>query len=200
MGGGMKTVILFAIGVVFPIHAVAVWNPADEDLDNCKWRNGWPMSEKQCAEFREEVAQEDLKPTKQMDDERAALNKQREEDWIKLNQAEQARKEQEKEHSKQIEHEWAENHAREEAENKHAREQQERKEAKEETALKRKCGKNYHTLRIGMTLDNLEQCVGAIYITKTVSKGGVIETYRTSFDWVHVQNGRVISYTERTDN
>ena len=68
----------------------------------------------------------------------------------------------------------------------------------DEKELKRKCGKDYMRLRIGMTIDRLEQCYGATYVTETVSKGGVIETYRTTFDWVHVKNDRVISYTRRT--
>lgn len=68
----------------------------------------------------------------------------------------------------------------------------------EEAVLKRKCGKDYMTLRIGMTIERLEDCYGASYVTETVSKGGVVETYRTIFDWVYVQNGRVTGYTKRT--
>lgn len=67
----------------------------------------------------------------------------------------------------------------------------------EEAAQKRKCGKDYMTIRIGMSIGRLEDCHGAAYVTDTVSKDGIVETYRTMFDWVYVKNGRVIGYTKR---
>ena len=67
----------------------------------------------------------------------------------------------------------------------------------EEAALKRKCGKDYMVLRIGMKIERLEECYGAVYITETVTKDGAIETYRTMFDMVNVKNGKVVSYTKR---
>lgn len=70
----------------------------------------------------------------------------------------------------------------------------------EDSALKRKCGKDYGALRIGMSIKRLEECTGAVLLTQTVDKAGRVDTYRTNFDWVNVQNGKVISYTERTDN
>lgn len=73
-------------------------------------------------------------------------------------------------------------------------------DAREEAAQKRKCGKDYMTLRIGMKIERLEECYGAIYLTETTSKSGVTETYRTTFDLVQVKDGRVVSYTRRTDN
>lgn len=73
-------------------------------------------------------------------------------------------------------------------------------EREEQAALKRQCGKDYMTLRVGMKIKRLEQCLGAIYETETVTAKGRIVTYRTTFDWVYVQNGIVTGYTERTDN
>lgn len=186
-----------------------------EDLENCLYKNGGHIEFRVCELLKAEKAQDDLRIKQQADYASGAdlkncrwntgtvidasyCEKLRKKQVVL--DAEQARKEQEKEHNKQVEREWAEKNALEEAENKRARAEWKRKEAKEEAARKRKCGKDYDTLRIGMTLDHLEQCVGAIYTTKTVGKGGVVATYRTMFDWVHVQNGRVISYTERTDN
>jgi hypothetical protein len=67
----------------------------------------------------------------------------------------------------------------------------------EESVQKRKCGKDYMTIRIGMAIEQLEDCHGASYVTETVSASGVVETYRTVFDWVYVKNGRVIGYTKR---
>lgn len=73
-------------------------------------------------------------------------------------------------------------------------------DAREESAQKRKCGKDYMTLRIGMKIQRVEECLGAVYVTETTSKSGVTETYRTTFDLVQVKDGRVVSYTRRTDN
>jgi len=75
----------------------------------------------------------------------------------------------------------------------------ETEEEKEEAALKRQCGKDYMALRVGMKIKRLEQCLGAIYETETVTQKGTIETYRTTHNWVYVQNGVVTGFTDRTD-
>lgn len=75
----------------------------------------------------------------------------------------------------------------------------EREQAREEAAQKRKCGKDHGAIRVGMKIDRLQECSGATYVTKTTSKDGVIETYRTMFDMVNVKDGRIVSYTKRTD-
>lgn len=67
----------------------------------------------------------------------------------------------------------------------------------EEAAQKRKCGKDFGTIRVGISIDRLQECSGAAYVTETVSKDGVIETYQTMFDMVNVKDGRVVSYTKR---
>lgn len=65
-------------------------------------------------------------------------------------------------------------------------------------AMKRKCGKDYEQLRVGMTLDRFEECNGATsYVTETVGKGGVVETWQSTFYWIHVQSGRIVGYTRR---
>lgn len=69
----------------------------------------------------------------------------------------------------------------------------------EDAVLQHKCGKDYQRLRVGMKLSRLEDCVGATYETETVTEKGRIETYRTTFDWVHVKNGVVVGFTKRTD-
>lgn len=70
---------------------------------------------------------------------------------------------------------------------------------KEEADKKRRCGKDFMALRIGMTLDRLEQCYEEpAFVTETVGKGGRVETYRGTFYFIHVRNGRVVGYTRRT--
>jgi hypothetical protein len=67
----------------------------------------------------------------------------------------------------------------------------------EEDAQKRKCGKDFMAIRIGMKIKRLEECHGATYVTERVSKDGVIKIYQTMFDMVEVKNGRIVSYTKR---
>lgn len=182
----MKKLMILIVALI----ASNAW-ASGEDLENCLTKDGVHMDMNICEILRKEKL-EDVAYQKRQIEYREQLNlKQAEREAEKAKQQaviEEGNKKRIAEMSRQ------------EAENKRYREQMERDEAKAETAKKRKCGKDYNTLRIGMTLDNLEQCVGAVYMTKTVIKGGAVETYRTAFDWVHVQNGRVVSYTERTDN
>lgn len=54
-------------------------------------------------------------------------------------------------------------------------------------------------LRIGMTLDRFEECHEALsYVTDAVGKGGVVEIHRSTFYFIHAQNGRIVGYTRRT--
>lgn len=66
----------------------------------------------------------------------------------------------------------------------------------EEAVVKKKCGKDFGKLRVGMTLDRYEECTEPVdFITETVSKSGVVETYRGMFWLIQVQNGKIVSYT-----
>ncbi len=69
----------------------------------------------------------------------------------------------------------------------------------EEAARKKQCGKDYKAMHIGMTLDRFEQCTdGLIYITDTVIKGAVLESYRSTFYIIHAKDGKIVAYTRRT--
>lgn len=73
-------------------------------------------------------------------------------------------------------------------------------EREEAAAQKKKCGKDYQAMRIGMTLDRYEECTdGLVYVTETVSKGGVVETWRSTFYFIHARDGRIVAYTRRTN-
>lgn len=182
----MKRLIILAVVLV----SGSAWANG-EDLENCLTRDGAHIEQKVCDLLRKEKSVEDAHQKRQAEYLEQSRHQQAERD------AEKAKKQAivDAEDQKRVA-----DLAHQEAENKRYREQLARDEAKEEAAKKLKCGKDYNTLRIGMTLEHLKQCVGAIYTTKTVGRGGVVETYRTTFDLVHVQNGRVIGYTERTDN
>lgn len=66
----------------------------------------------------------------------------------------------------------------------------------EQAARKRKCGKDFEALRIGMTLDRYEECTEALaYVTETVSKTGVVKTYRSTFYLIHSADGKIVAYS-----
>lgn len=68
----------------------------------------------------------------------------------------------------------------------------------EEAAQKKKCGKDFGKLRIGMALNRYEECTEAlVFVTDTVSKGAVVETYRGMFYFVHAKDGRIVAFTRR---
>lgn len=72
---------------------------------------------------------------------------------------------------------------------------------REELAAKRKlCGKDFQAMRIGMTLARFEECTdGLVFETETVSKGGSVEIYRSTFHFIHAKDGRIVSYTRRNN-
>lgn len=68
----------------------------------------------------------------------------------------------------------------------------------ENAAQKRKCGKDFMALRVGMTLDRFEECHEALaYVTETVGKNGTVETYRSTFYLIDARGGKIVSYTKR---
>lgn len=75
----------------------------------------------------------------------------------------------------------------------------EQRQREEDAVKKRKCGKDFMALRVGMTRDRFEECnEGLSYVTETTDKDGLIETYRSTFYYVHFSKDRVVSYTRRT--
>lgn len=71
-------------------------------------------------------------------------------------------------------------------------------QADEREARRRKCGKDFEALRIGMTLDRYEECTEAVdHVTQTVSQSGVTEVYRSTFYLIQARDGRIVSFTRR---
>jgi len=71
-------------------------------------------------------------------------------------------------------------------------------EREELAAQKRTCGRDFQAMRIGMRLDRFEECNEALsFITETVSKGSVVETYRSTFYLIHARDGRIVAWTRR---
>lgn len=72
-------------------------------------------------------------------------------------------------------------------------------ERDEEAAKEKACGKDYGELRVGMTIKRFEQCNEAVtFETETISKDGSIKLYSSTFWWIRVKSGRIVSYTRRT--
>lgn len=70
----------------------------------------------------------------------------------------------------------------------------------DEVAKEKACGKDYGELRVGMTIKRVEQCLEALsYETEKVGQGGKVEIYSSTFYWIQARNGKVISYTRRTN-
>jgi len=187
----MKHLFIFAISALLSTATFAARNGVKDDIENCRWRTGEPMTQKVCDQFRAEAERD-----------RQVAEQQRQ----SLEQQNQARAE--REAQKQAEKERAEQDAKvrraemaqEEERNRRYREELAREEEREEAAMKRKCGKDYGQLRTGMTLDRYKECNGApAYVTDTVGADGRIETWRSTFYWIRVKNGRIVSYTRRTN-
>lgn len=69
----------------------------------------------------------------------------------------------------------------------------------DESRQKKTCGKDFGVLRVGMTLERFEKCSGAVmFVTDSMTANGVVETYRSTFHYLLVKNGRIVSYTRRT--
>ena len=179
-------VILFAIGLVFSSATFGAWGPADEDLENCRWRNGTAISESNCAEFRAEVAREKAARTMQtqmmeqsrVERERAAAEEKRRQDDIEKNRQKRMAEE-----------------ALRDQENQRIREQEDRETAKQEAELKRKCGKDYLSPRIGMKLARAKLCIGDLALESQINrKDGIISTYNNGNMYIHVMDDRIVSW------
>lgn len=70
--------------------------------------------------------------------------------------------------------------------------QQQRREAQ----AKFKCGDDYKTPKIGMTMDRVRECVSASFklAGQTNTEQGVVTTYRAPGGYLHVINGKVVQW------
>lgn len=160
------------------------------DLETCRWiRTGEIATPKACNDARAEAAR----------DAEVAKNQQ-----IML---EQQRKAQADFEAKRAAQEAKENeeaavrraeYAKQEAEVAKYRENLFRQEEQAEANKKKRCGKNYMVLKVGLSFDQVEKCFGMLsFVTETTAKSGVVETYRTSFYLIQFMNDRVVAFTRR---
>lgn len=73
-------------------------------------------------------------------------------------------------------------------------------ERDEEAAKEKTCGRDYGKLRVGMSLQRFEQCNEPLSLeTETMTKDGRTEVYSSTFHWIQSRNGKIVSYTRRTN-
>jgi hypothetical protein len=206
-----KLIVLFFVLVTGSAFA------SGEDLVNCLHNNGNAMNPLDCELQRkiaaEDKAKEDVYQKQRDADEAASKRRRADYDsganletchWntgteIGEKFCEKLRKDQqEKERDAQHVRETAEAEIKRQKESDAIGRAFQLEQARELAAQKRKCGKDYRTIRIGMTIERLDECTaGASYVNETVTQDGVIETYRTRSSYVNVKNGKIISYTMR---
>lgn len=94
--------------------------------------------------------------------------------------------------------EQAERDAQQEKEIEKQNEEQERQiayEAKQEAARKRICGKDYKSVRVGMSFARIKQCTGTFRLTSQINRSdGVVSIYERNGGYVHVMDGRVVAW------
>lgn len=142
--------VLFIVLATLQAQAQGV-DSKGNDLANCVWANGSPMSADHCKQARreEQLWQEHKKD---QEDQQKAIAASRK---------------------------WQQD---------------------EEVKRKKLCGSDFGKLRIGMTMDRYEQCTEAVdYVTQTVTKDGVTETFLGTFYLINARDGRIISFTRRTN-
>ena len=180
----MKTLMILAVALI----SSSAW-ASGEDLGNCLTRDGVRIEQNVCEILRKEKSVEDA-------------HQKRQAEYLDQSRHQQAERDAEKAKKQAIvdaeDRKRVAELARQEAENKRYRDQVARDEAKEESAKKRKCGKDFMALRVGMALDRFEECHEALsHVTDTVSKDGKVETYRSTFYLINAKDGRIVSYTKR---
>lgn len=71
-----------------------------------------------------------------------------------------------------------------------------RKNAAAESIQRAKCGGDYKTPRIGMTMDRVRECVSTSFklIGQTNTEQGIVTTYRAPGGYLHVIDGKVVQW------
>lgn len=168
-----------------------------EDIERCLYNNGQPMDQRVCDTLRKKAAQDAAaaeKHKERMAAERALHDEQQA-------QAETKRQEVQREQ----EAKQAERRAKQEEQNATAlKAQQEQiqwekataKAASERTAKQKAiCGDDYKSMRVGMTLDRAKECVADFKLKGQINRAdGVVSTYRAGPIYLHVMDGKIVSW------
>lgn len=176
----------------------AVAQQPTNDLVNCRWKDGRPMTERDCSTLRRVQAQDDAERQKQDAQLQAAREReaqrraQKQEDQRKAAEASEQRR--------------AEEQARDEAQRRATEEMLAKEAAEEErqakvasqraAALRTKCGADYRAPRVGMSFDRMKECAGPVKLYSEIQRAdGVISIYTSPSGMVHVLHGQVVAWT-----
>lgn len=189
MKAGWLIVALF----LATVGGIAVAQTNYNDTVNCRWKDGRDMNARDCEFFRQRKASDEAEEAAHQARLQARLAKQQEE-REKQEQAKVERNTKEAVRAAEIKREYDQ----QQAEYWQAVQEGKRRREAEEAAQKKKCGKDFGKLRVGMTLGRYEECTdGVIFMTETVSKGAVVETYRSTFYFIHARDGLIVAFTRR---
>jgi hypothetical protein len=190
-----KSAAIVLLLAVSAMTALAQNRPNFHDTENCRWSDGRPMNERDCALFRRERAKYEEQQQRAADRQRQA------EERRALAAADRAAQQQAKRDAEERAYlEYQEAKAARDEEDRAYRAKLEREEQDRELAQKKACGRDFQATRVGMKLSRFEQCTdGLAFITETVTKGRVVETYRSTFYLVHAVDGVIVGYTRRTN-
>jgi hypothetical protein len=65
----------------------------------------------------------------------------------------------------------------------------------DEVNKQKACGKDYMNIRVGMTLDRVEKCVGEFFLHGQIkSKHGAVDHYTRGNTYLYIKNGRVVAW------
>lgn len=185
----MKKFLTAAV-LVGTLMAPVTSNAKGEDLVNCRWQTGSPIPSNVCAALRRYEVEDRAKKQ----EEEQQLQRAREEQE-KIRESERIEKERRQRADEEGRIKFQEEEAQRKARyQEYMREeaQYEKKVADQIKAKKERCGSDYGTPRIGMTIERAQECVGKFTLTSQLNRAdGVVSTYRSGRIHVHVMNGKI---------
>jgi len=163
--------VAWAVLIIFLyLVAPSVWALSD---DSCRDRNGLAINSRECIDFRKAAHGLSDSECFQSSECRA----QRETD---------ARVRREREEQTKI---------AEQEEIERAAADREKRAVTAANAIKAKCGDDYKSPKIGMSIDRVRACVTPVKMTAQLSRtDGVVTTYEGGGAYFHVMDGRVLGW------
>jgi hypothetical protein len=192
----VATAIMVFVASLSP-YRVAAQGYLQHDLVNCIWKGGQPMKERDCRIFRNQAAEDaasrehDRKLAEESErrSREAEAKRQEELERFKARRDEiLARENAEKEEARARTKASLDQSEREEA-------ARERREAANERSMKKTCGDDYRSPKVGMAIDRAKQCLGRLTLKGQVNRAnGVISTYYGAGFFLHEMGGKVVAW------
>lgn len=182
--------ILVAVAVAAALGAPATATARGEDLVNCRWQNGMPLGQNVCASLRRAETEEREKKAREKEQLRQASEYE-----ARRKEQEQAEKDRVLNIIRERDEQEAQIRTKEEAEYAKYKQEEARREQRsaDQTKVKKeRCGTDYGSPRIGMTIERAQDCVGNFKLVSQLNRvDGVVSTYRAGRIHLHVMNGKI---------